>query len=293
MYQKTDIWKGILTWIESKQEELEREKLETTSTRCQWVTFGGRWETKFTSAQVAQALEMISGWVRYGGKGALEQAEYDLTNQPTDDIEQHIEQLLKMMEQQYWHNPPQTGIPGIWTRVSCKEIFKTMLEEIPKLIPKLIEMRQRFGLRYLEVEARLSTTFDKILRLSSWTPFCTYNENLRELLRNALLTLNDLGSIEEYNDNLREFMKRNTAFYAFTLDNADLIASEDSEKTAEVCKNLRRLAQNLKKIASTKATQYQILYEEFIVHREELSNWLDSASPGQGKLVYLVFKHRL
>ena len=79
-------------------------------------------------------------------------------------------------------------------------------------------------------------------------------------------------------------MKRHTAFCAFTLDNANLITAEDSETTAELCKNLRRLAQNLVKIASTKAEQYQNLYENFLANKDDLSHWLDSASPGQGKL---------
>ena len=38
------------------------------------------------------------------------------------------------------------------------------------------------------------------------------------------------------------------------------------------------------KIASTKAEQYQKLYEKIIAHKEGLSHWLDLASPGQGKL---------
>ena len=96
--------------------------------------------------------------------------------------------------------------------------------------------------------------------------------------------LNNLGDNEEYHDDLRDFMKRHTAFCAFTLDNADLITTEDSQTTAELCKDLRRLTQNLGKIASTKAEQYQKLYENFIANKEDLSHWLDSASPGQGKL---------
>jgi hypothetical protein len=100
------------------------------------------------------------------------------------------------------------------------------------------------------------------------------------------MILNDLGGNKEYHDYLRDFMKRHTAFCAFTLDNADDITTEDSETTAELCKNLRRLAQNLGKIASAKAEQYQNLklYEDFMAHKADLSNWLYSASPGQGKL---------
>jgi hypothetical protein len=71
--------------------------------------------------------------------------------------------------------------------------------------------------------------------------------------------LNDLGGIEEYHEYLRDFMKRHTAFCAFTMDNADVITTKDSETTAELCKNLRQLAQNLKKIASTEAEQFQNL----------------------------------
>jgi hypothetical protein len=103
------------------------------------------------------------------------------------------------------------------------------------------------------------------------------------------MMLNDLGNNEEYLDHLRDFMKRHTAFCAFTLDNAYVITSEHSETAgAELCKNLRQLAQNLVKIASTKAEQYQKpeLYENFIAHKEDLSHWLDSASPGQGKLYF-------
>ena len=124
---------------------------------------------------------------------------------------------------------------------------------------------------------------DKILRLSSWTPSSTHNKHLRELLKNALLMLNDLGGNEEYHDDLREFMKQHTAFCAFTLDNAYAITAKDSETTADLSMNLRRLAQNLGKIASTKAEQYQKLYESFIAHKEDLSRWLDLASQGQGK----------
>ena len=39
--------------------------------------------------------------------------------------------------------------------------------------------------------------------------------------------LNDLGGSGEYHDYLRDFMKRHTAFCAFTLGNADLITTED------------------------------------------------------------------
>jgi hypothetical protein len=51
--------------------------------------------------------------------------------------------------------------------------------------------------------------------------------------------------------------------------NAYAVTAEDSETTAELCKkNLRRLAQNLGNIASTKAEQYQKLY----AHKEDLSH---------------------
>ena len=49
-------------------------------------------------------------------------------------------------------------------------------------------------------------------------------------------------------------------------------------------RDIWRLAQNLGKIASTKAEQYQKLYENFIAHKEDLSYWLDSAGPGQSEL---------
>jgi hypothetical protein len=163
--------------------------------------------------------------------------------------------------------------------IFLKKIFKRMHKEIPKLFGN----HQKYGLRKPTLEAQFSTTLDKILRLSSWTPSSTHNKHLRELLRDALLMLNDLGRNEEYHDDLRDFMKRHTAFCAFTLDNADVITAMDSETNAELCKNLRRLAQNLGKIASAKAEQYQKLYENFVAHKEDLSNWLDSASPGQGK----------
>jgi hypothetical protein len=50
--------------------------------------------------------------------------------------------------------------------------------------------------------------------------------------------------------------------------NAYAVTAEDSETTTELCKNLRRLAQNLEKIASTKAEQYQKLY----AHKEDFSH---------------------
>ena len=241
-----------------------------------------------TLEQDIEALELILDWVRRSGMGALKRAEYVLDGRrvkPTD-IEEHIKQLLELMEQEYWSNPcltsPRAGDPDIMHLF--KEIFKTMLEEIPTLIG----MHRNFGLRNFTIEARFSITFDKILRLSSWTPSSTRNKQMHKLLRNALLTLKDLRCNKEYHENLHDVMKQHTAFCAFTLDNADLITSKDSETTAELCKNLRRLAQNLRKIASTRAEQYQKLYELFIAHKDDLSHWLDSASPGQGK-VYTWF----
>jgi hypothetical protein len=222
---------------------------------------------------------------------ANKRAEYVLDKRrvkPTD-IEQHIEQLLELMEQEYWHtqhstSPRTDGPDGSMSVLLRKEIFKTMYDEIPQLVGT----HRTFGLRKPTLEAQLSTTLDKILRLSSWTPSSTHNGHLRELLRNALHMLNDLSGSEEYHDSLRDFMKRHTAFCTFTLDNADVITTKDSETTAELCKNLRRLAQNLGKIASTK--EYQKLYEDFIAHKEDLSNWLDSASPGKGKLhIWFLF----
>ena len=236
--------------------------------------------------QETQALEMILHWIRHGGgKEALKRAEYVFDNKPTH-IEQHIMQLLELVEQEYWRTQHPTS-PWTCRGMSVllrKEIFKTMCEEIPKLIG----IQRRFGIRNPTIETKFSTTLDKILRLSSWTPSSTHNKRLRELLRNALMMFNDLGDNEEYHDYLRDFMKQHTALCAFTLDNVDLITTEDSGATAELCKNLRRLAQNLGKIASTKAEQYQKLYEHFIAHKEDLSHWLDSASPGQGKL-YIWF----
>ena len=221
------------------------------------------------------------------GMQTLEWAECVINDRgvkPTDK-EQHIKQLLELMEQEYWRTQysalPRIDDPDMDMSVSLRKlIFKTMLEEIPRLIG----MYRRFEVRNLTLEARFSTTLDKILRLSSWTPSSTHNKHLRGLLKVALSMLNNLGDNEEYHDDLRDFMKRHTAFCAFTLDNADLITTEDSQTTAELCKDLRRLTQNLGKIASTKAEQYQKLYENFIANKEDLSHWLDSASPGQGKL---------
>ena len=231
-------------------------------------------------------MEMILEWIRDSGKDALKRAEHNLEKRrvkPTD-IKQHIEQLLKLMEQEYWLDRHDIDIYGYKRLPSRKETFKEMLEEIPKLI----EMNGNFGLQHFTLEDQLSNTLNKILRLSSWTPSSSHNKRLRELLRNALLILKDLGGNKEYHDDLRDFMKRHTAFCAFTLNNAYAITAEDSETTAELCRNLRRLAQNLGKIASTKAEQYQKLYENFIAHKEDLSHWLDSASPGEGKF-YISF----
>jgi hypothetical protein len=102
-------------------------------------------------------------------------------------------------------------------------------------------------------------------------------------LRDALTTLNDLGANENYHDCLRDFLKQHTAFSAFTLDHAVIITSGDTEQTAELCKNLRQLAQKLGMIASRKAEQYQKLYEVFIANRNGLSGWLDSAGLEQGR----------
>ena len=238
--------------------------------------------------QETQALEMILHWVRFGGgKEALLRAEDVLDSDKPTHIEQHIMQLLELMEQEYWLTQHSTSpCRGISVR---KEIFKTMLEEIPKLIG--MHWHRIFGLRNPRLETKFSTTLDKILPLSSWMPSSIRNQPLRELL-NALVILNDLGGSEEYHDYLCDFMKLYTTFCAFTLDNANPITTEDSETTADLCRNLQRLAQNLGKIASTKAEQCHKLYENFITHKEDLSYWLDSASLGQGKL-YMGFMHRL
>ena len=234
-------------------------------------------------------LEMILGWVRDSGKDALKRAEHNLEKRrvkPTD-IKQHIEQLLKLMDQEYWLDPPCIYMDlDVWDIILPlrKKIFKEMLEEIPKFI----EMDGKFGLRYFTLEAQLSNALDKILRLSSWTPSTTHNKRLRELLRRDLLILTDLGGNKEYHQSLCNFMEGHTTFCAFPLENAYAIIGEDSETTAELCQNLRRLAQNLGKITSTKAERYQTLYENFIAHKEDLSHWLDSASPGQGNL-YICF----
>ena len=93
-----------------------------------------------------------------------------------------------------------------------KDLFWTVLEEIPGLL---------IGLDYrISLEFQFLTMLDKNLRLSSWTPSNTHNKHLRELLRNALLMLNDLGgdSDEEYHNYLRDFIRRHTAFCTFTLD---------------------------------------------------------------------------
>ena len=279
-----------------KREKLERRKndeltrLEQKRQRFQWhIIYDDYYELLTTLEQEIhwQALEPILHWVRHSGMEALERAECAMDDRmvkPTD-MEQHIKQLLELMEQEYWRTQyptsSHTANPDMVVSVPLREeIFKTMLEEIPKLIG----MHRSLGLRNFTLEALFSTTLEKILRLSSWTPSSTHNKHLRELLRNALLMLNNLGDNEEYHDDLRDLMKQHTTFCAFTLDNADLIATEDSQTTAELCKDLRRLAQNLGKIASTKAEQYQKLYENFIANKEDLSHWLDSASPGQGKL---------
>ena len=229
-----------------------------------------------------RVLNMILRWIRRGGKKALKKAELELEKRsvkPTGII-QHIEQLLELMEEEclHQHGPGTTRSMSAFLPEGVSRVFKEIREEIPTLseLPHCILEERR-------LEELLSNALDKILRLSSWTPSSTHNRRLRELLRNALLTLNDLGGNEEYHDCLRDFMKRRTTLCAFTLENANAITAEDSETTSELCKNLRRLAQNLGKIASTKADQYQKLYENFIAYKEVLSHWLDSASPGQGE----------
>ena len=285
---KTDIWKTMFTWLVSKREDLVRVNhhyenliLGITNSTPKNIDLHRITELR----QETRAMEMILHWVMHDGKKAFKRAEYVLEKRRVKhtNIEQDIKQLLELMEQEYWRTHPTSRAPLRGVSVfSCKEIFRTMLDEIPKLIV----MHQRLGLRYFTLEDQLSNSFDKILRLSSWTPSSAHNKHLHELLRNALQMLNDLGGNEEYHDDLRDFMKRHTTFCAFTLDNAYAITAEDSETTTELCKNLRRLAQNLGKIASTKAEQYQKLYEKFIANKEELSHWLDSASPGQGKVYF-------
>ena len=313
---KMDIWSAILTWVKCKLEKFEQKKrdhdhelsqfkleLWELETNRDWVPacdyrvirrLGFEREIQAVEQEIQaveqeiQALEMIHHWIRCGGKEALKRAEYVLDGRDRDQrtqVEQHIEQLLELMEQDYWRTQePQMscrqGPDRSMSVSSLEKVFRTLRKEIPELLG----MHQGFGLRNSTLlETRFSTTLDKILRLSSWTPSSAHNTHLRELLMDALVILNNLSGIEEYHDCLRDFMKRHTAFCAFTLDNADLIANEDSQTTAVLCRNLRRLAQNLGKIASTKADRYQKLYENFIANKEDLSHWLDSASPGQGK----------
>jgi hypothetical protein len=137
-------------------------------------------------------------------------------------------------------------------------------------------------LRKTELEDKLSVTLGKINRLAFWTPSNPHNNKLRELLENALTTLNELGTNDCYHDCLRDFLKQHTAFCAFMVENKDTIIDGDPEQTAELCKSLRRLAQQLRTIASRKADQYQMLCELFIGNRKGLSDWLDSAGFEQG-----------
>ena len=285
---KTAIWNAILAWAKCEQEKFEQRKRDHDYKLSQFKLKPWELETSPGLEQETQALEIILHWIRCSGKEALKRAEYvsDGRDKPTR-AEEYIGQLLELMEQDYWDTQvtqPQMSCrqgPDKSMSVSLREKnFRTMRKEISELIG----MHRRLGLRNSTLEARFSTTLDKILRLSSWTPSSTHNKHLRELLMDALVILNNAGGNEEYHDCLRDFMKRHTAFCAFTLDNAYAITAEDSETTAELCRNLRRLAQNLGKIASTKADQYQKLYENFIANKEDLSHWLDSASPGQGKL---------
>ena len=299
---KTVIWKEILTWAElrkrSHDNKLSLSKLKLwleTNSHLVMIDYRLQLEREIQAMegetqalpveeetqaleQEAQAQEMILHWVTHCGKDALERAEYKLDEDRVKpiDTKQFVKKLLELMEQEYWrtqHSTSPRKVPLL------KKIFKTMLEDIPKLIG----IPGSLALQCFTLEAQLSNALDKILQLSTWTPPSTHNKHLRELLRNALLMLNDLDGNEEYRDDLRDFMERHTAFCSFTLDNAHLITTDNSESTAELYKNLQRLAQNLGKIASTKAQQYQKLYENFIEHKEDLSDWLDSANPGQGK----------
>ena len=273
-----------MTWRECV-EELEERVMLRELTLTQLYFFGSHeqeieWETQ-TQEKQEQTLKRILLWIRSSGKEALKLAELDLEKRsvkPTGII-QHIEQLLELMEEESLHQLQSLGAEFI--TASLPEGVSRVFKEIREEIHTISELRH-FILGERRLEERLSNALDKILRLSSWTR--THNRRLRELLRNALLTLNDLGGNEEYHHCLRDFMKRRTALCAFALENANAITAEDSETTAELCKNLRRLAQTLGKIASTKAEQYEKLYENFIANKEDLSYWLDSASPGQGKL---------
>ena len=216
---KTDLLRAILQWAKCKREKLELKKRDHIYglTRLEEET---------------QALEMIVHWVGRCGKEALKRAEYELDERKVKftHVEQHVQQLLKLMEQEYWltqlPTSSRTDGPGRGMPVLLgKQIFKSMLEDIGT--------SRRSGLRNFTIEDQFSTILDRILRLSSWTPSSTHNEHLRELLRSALLIINKLGGSEEYHDFLRDFMKQHTALCAFTLDNADLITTEDSETTAE------------------------------------------------------------
>ena len=275
-----DIWKTILAWGMCKQEELKQRDDGLTERQQgswrfhilyrNWVNRGNDYKLTILEEET-QALELILHWVRRDGMEALERAEYVIDGRrvkPTD-IDQHIKQLLELMEREYWSTPypisPRTADPDMYMSVPlAKEIFRTMLEEMPKLI----RMHRRFGLRNPTLEARFSTTFDKILRLSSWTPSTTHNKHLRELLNNVLLMLNNLGNNKEYHNDLRDFMKRHTAFCAFTLDNADVITTEDSETTAKLCKSLRRLARRLRlqRQNNTRSSTKKLLHTKKVYH---------------------------
>ena len=74
---------------------------------------------------------------------------------------------------------------------------------------------------FTPVVRRLSGLMERIL-VSESAGCYSHNEHLRNLLRDALETLNDIGSDEEYHENLRVVMKIHTDLSASTLGEANV-----------------------------------------------------------------------
>jgi hypothetical protein len=166
-----------------------------------------------------------------------------------------------------------------WIR-QWEERYPERLREERKEREKLLVALELEPHPKLSPTDRVTLTFNRIKRVSSWAPSPANHRELIELLGTAQEQLDQLRRDEEYHADLREFMARHRALCSFIIDNANDIAYQSS--ISELIQELRRLTRKLRLTALSMAEGYESLYKSFIANRDQVSDILDSASAGQG-----------
>jgi hypothetical protein len=147
---------------------------------------------------------------------------------------------------------------------------------------QLASLEQQLALKLDPEQQKLSSAFLEIERLSTWVPSVANKRKLGGVLKSAKEQLDQLRRDADYHDCLREFMASHHILCAFIIHHAEDIDDQNSERIAELFKELRQMTQKLRNTALKKAKGYEKLYDDFIANRDEWSDLLDSASKGQG-----------